>query len=174
MKKLFNVAIVALALSFGLSSCGNEDPASPLTVNTSRTATIEGVVLVNANETATPAKYSAPENAVTVEALIPYSSLIPGGGATGNYRVTGTTNADGTYSLSVPVGANPTTVTVKVLGFKGSVRKTVSGTDKTINVYWKSQTKSAAGLSQGDLSLQNFTLNGSAYYEEVKSDGSEI
>lgn len=146
MKKVFSFfALVAVVLSVGLTSCGKEDVAEPLNVDLNRTATVKGKILVNADETkdAVDQKWSAPSN-VTLTATVPYRSL--NGSATGTYVVASDkiqySSSTGEFSITVPVGINATTVTVKLAQFAGEVKKFVGVTTdtKTYSVIWSSST----------------------------------
>jgi hypothetical protein len=151
MKKVFSFfALAAVALSVGLTSCGKEDVAEPLNVDLNRTATVKGKILVNTDETKAAAdqKWSAP-GGVTLTATVPYSSL-NGSAKTGDYVVAAEkiqySSSTGEYTITVPVGVNATTVTVKLAQFTGEVKRNVPGTTdtKTYSVIWSGSTGSVS------------------------------
>ena len=188
MKKVVNLFVAAaMGLPLVFSSCAKEDPAKPLEVNWNRTAVLKGTLLINADITKDRAdqKLSAPS--ITRDAFfvsIPYSSL--NSEAEGDYilpkdKIEYKTN--GEFTITAPVGVSATKVTVRVSDFSGTLKKTISGTDKTIDVIWKPS--KIVGVDGSSLSLSpggtayfpNWILDAfisEDYYTEVKSDGSPI
>ncbi len=183
MKKVFNFfAMAAVVLSLGLSGCAKEDPAEPLDVDLNRTAVLKGTILINADIAKTRAdqKLSAPS--ITKDAFIvtlSYSDL--NSGATGTYILPKDKieyKSTGEFTITAPVGVGETTITVKVSDFTGTLKKTVSGTDKTIDVIWKGSdyAKGSLKVVPGQTSyfdtwtLDPFMVPDVA--EEVKTDGS--
>ena len=145
MKKYFFsfvscAAIFAAALTVSLSGCSFEDPAEPLEVDMTRTATIEGTLLWNNNtstippnpaqspSTTNPARvptYTAPPAAsINIVATIPYSALNPS--ASGIYTVPQSditySATDGKFTVKVPVGIDQSfnVVTINVSSFIGT------------------------------------------------------
>lgn len=142
MKKVFNfIAVAVVALSFGLSGCSNEDPASPLDVDMNRTATIQGTILINTDEFADADKqtWSSPKE-ISVIATVDYDQLNPLA-ASGSYTVptSAITYSKGNFSFKIPVGVGATDIKVKVQQFTGTVdiKDPADATKrKTVNVIW--------------------------------------
>ena len=139
MKNVSNFMVLAvIMLSLGLVSCVKEDPAKPLDVDWTRTAVVKGTLLYNTdlNKPLSEQKWSAP--AITSDAFVvtvPYSSL--NSGASGTYRVPNkdiSYNSNGEFSVTVPVGVNATTITVKVSDFAGS--RKLAGADRAVDGIW--------------------------------------
>lgn len=171
--------MAAIVLSLGLSGCAKEDPANALDVDMNRTATINGTILVNADITKAPAdqKYSAP--AITNESFIvtvPYSALNSGAAGTYVLPKDKITYSSGKYVITVPVGVSNTQVTIKISDFTGSLKKTVSGADKTVDVIWKASAKQASKtVVAGETAYMSDILldgNSTSDYQDVKTDGS--
>ena len=184
-------AMAAVALSLGLSNCAKEDPAKPLEIDQTRTATIKGVVLINADITKAPAdqKYSAaPIKATDFVVTIPYDAF--NSGASGTYFLPkdkiNYNASTGEFTITVPVGGNGTTdVSIVISDFLGTLKKNVSGTDKTVDVIWlasKNIHKRAPSVSPGqvvyvdDIKLTSIPAGAGATSDarDVAVDGSSI
>ena len=179
MKKLFFAALAAAVMSLGLISCDTDDPAEGLNVNTSRTAEFRGVVLVNANETASynDQKWSAPDEELNISARVSYSQL--GFGNTGGYYTIPSQNITyvrntGEYTIISPVGLQGSSIEISIDNFKGSVKKYVSGEEKNVEVIWNgiSNISTDKGYEGSVIYVANQLLSGS--YNPVVNSGSNI
>src|SRR5690606_38067357 len=126
----------------GFNSCKKEDPAKALEINQEQTATINGKILINTNESDSLPKWSAAQN-VQIIASVPYAEL--NSGATGTYMIKDVNYnaATGEFTIKAPVSANGSSINVKFADFKTQVIipeivDTVV-TEKTINVIWTGQ-----------------------------------
>ncbi|MDR2037197.1 MAG: hypothetical protein LBQ60_04670 [Bacteroidales bacterium] len=181
MKKVFSLlAMAAIVLSVGLSSCAKEDTADSLNVDLNRTATIKGKILINEDETKTEPTWSAPRE-VVISATVPYTSL-NGNAAGGTYVIPSSnisyTASTGEFTITAPVGVSGSVVSVKLSQFTGSVRvadPANAGSSKTINVIWDSQEKDSNSAKPGEtVYLDQWELSTDAYYTEVKNAGDKI
>ena len=132
MKKVFSFfAATAVMLSVGLSSCAEEDPAKPLEVDWDKVATVKGTIFYvpDANDN----KLKASSN-IKIRATIPYNSIFPGMGFSGNYVIPegkiDYSSSTGEYSFPVPVEATGN-VTITVEDFTG-IRKNTSNVDEAV------------------------------------------
>ncbi len=178
MKKASILALVALGgLAASVSSCKKEDPAKALEVNLSQTATVNGKILVNADESDSIPKWSAPTN-LSVIATVPFNQLNPAS-AHGVYNVTNV-NYDATsgeFTVVAPVGANGTDINIAINDFAGQVRipKMVDTvmTSEVINVLWNGTTLHASNVLPGESrTLPTIELNGA--YIRNASVGEEL
>ncbi len=168
MKKhlFFLFAATAVACNVLFTSC-DEDPASELSIENLKTATIEGTYLVVTDFTKDTTTLKTPSN-IVVTAEIPYSELSPEATATGVYSVTGT-YSNGKYSVTVPTSVKGSNVTVKLSQINGSVKKVDS---TTVNVIWADETIDAGKLYPDQkITLDNKIITSG--YTEVKTAGSE-
>jgi hypothetical protein len=171
MKQFFTrslaVAIVALGVTF--SACKKDDPAEPLTYDFSRTATVQGKVLVIADETTDEIVWAA--YPATVVAEVSNSELVDGAQG-GTYRTKATYNAaTGEYSVKVPVGEEGSNVRIIVQDFSGKVRINDVDEDnepieRDIDALWRSRTLSTPTLYHGDV-YTNHNITYSSYSEEL-------
>ena len=117
-KQLFSILAMAV-LALGLTSCSKDDPAQPVTVDETATATIIGYVSYVPDLSTGKTAYPAGSD-VTVTATVPYSSL-NGGIATGNLEIAASYNATtGQYKIDVPATlATTALVTINVSAFTG-------------------------------------------------------
>ena len=180
MKRVCSIFAAAMfCLSFGVNSCTNEDPANPLEINLSRTATISGVLLLNRDLTvdADDRKWSAPD--VTTDIFyvtVPYEELTGNSEAEGDYVVPKSNfklNSSGEFEITVPVGAKATEVTVKINSFEGTVKKKVGADDKTVKVIWESR-EIIKKLTPGESYYKEELWNGAGTplpYTEVTKSG---
>src|SRR5690606_30874217 len=126
-----------------------EDPAEALEVNHEQSATINGKILINKDESDSIPKWSAANN-IQVIASLPYSEL--NNHATGTYLIKDVTynSNTGEFTIKTPVSANGSAVDVKFADFKGQVVIPVMVdtvlTQKTINVIWNGQSASTSTL----------------------------
>lgn len=170
MKKVFSFfALAAIVLSVGLNSCSKDDPADALNVDTERTATLKGKVLINANET--DPRWSAPAT-VTITATVPYNSL--NSKATGNYVVPKEnityTAATGEFTIIAPVGVTGSTISVTLDQFPGTVTQSAG----TINVIWN-KSEGSEKVTPGSVGyLPEWTKSGSGAYKVVSSVNDKI
>jgi hypothetical protein len=175
--------LLILAAAFGcvaLTACNNDDPAEALTYDAYQTATIQGKVLVNSDETLTDPKWSAPTN-LTVVAEVSNASITGQYQATGDYRVEAVCNTStGEYSVEIPVSNTGSQVRITVKDFPGTVKvRTYDSVQDayinvTRNVVWRSRQINAS-VKPGDVSINNNLLfNGSSNYTVVPDAGSEI
>jgi hypothetical protein len=175
--------LLILAAAFGCvawTACSNEDPAEPLTHNAYQTATIQGKVLLNSDETLTDPKWSAPAN-LTVVAEVSNASITGQYAAQGDYRVEAVCNpSSGEYSVEVPVSNTGSQVRIIVNNFPGSVKVRTydpvqaAYVNVTREVVWGSR-QLTVSVKPGDVSINNNLLfNGSYYYTVVPNAGSEI
>lgn len=169
------LSILAVVMVLGLTSCGKEDTATDLNVDLNRVATVQGKILINTDETISPARWSAPTS-VKLIATVPYSSL--NSGASGTYVIPQENinyGSDGTFTITAPVGVEGTAVTVKFEDFKGEVRVADGTGSKSIKVIWKSQTTVSSRLFPDETgNLSNWELNGAGYYQKDVNSGDDI
>lgn len=170
-KQLFSILAVTTALVLGLTSCAKEDTASNLEVDLSRTATIQGKILVNTDETAVNPRWSAPST-VSLIATVPYSSL--NAQASGTYVIPKENisyeSSTGIFTIKAPVSVQGTVVTVKFEDFKGEVRQPDGTGTKTVKVIWKSQTRASVTVYPGETyNLTYWQLNGFGYIKDTNS-----
>ena len=148
MKKRFLhiVAFFALAAGLSLTSCSKEDPAEaipnePASVDTGRTATITGYVVMQDDISVAQPVFSAPAAAnFKMTVSIPYTDLMGANyrGVVANWT---TTNVDynasnGKFTATVPVGLNKSTVTLTLASFVGTQKQDVAGNTVTKNGIW--------------------------------------
>ena len=140
MKRVYSFFVTAaICLSLGVNGCTDEDPAKPLDIDMQRTATIQGVLLHNADEEQSPQKWSVLPRSFTVDnffVTVDYEDL------TDDFR-TGTyilpksmisyNNSNGTYHITVPVGKNSTYVEINITSFEGEL---IQSDGKKIAVRW--------------------------------------
>ena len=174
-KQLFSILAMAV-LALGLTSCAKDDPATVVEIDHTRTATVQGKILVNTDETITPARWSAPSS-VNFIATLPYSSLHSG--ASGTYVIPqeniSYNSSTGEFTITAPVGYNGSAVTVKFEDFKGEVRKNVGGNQTNVKVIWKTKTASAVTVHPGETNnLTYWKLNGSTDYTVDTNAGDDI
>ncbi len=129
MKKLFSVfAMAALALSFGLTSCSDEDPAEAWNVDMTANSKITGYVTYQPDlSAATPTAY--PKSAdVKFVATAKYSDI--NGRLTTTDAFDLTTSYDestGMYTINVPASAAGLNVAITFSGFSGSQKPAGGG-----------------------------------------------
>ncbi|MDR0713569.1 MAG: hypothetical protein LBF89_04830 [Bacteroidales bacterium] len=172
MKRLSFLAVTAIVVTIGFSSCSNDDPAQPLNVDWNQTATVYGKVLIVDDFTNTPRKWTTADK-VNIVATVAYSSLNPQ--ASGTYQIPSDkityTPSTGEVQVVAPVGRNGTQVNLKLLNFKGSVK--LSG--GTIDVIWQGSTRTVYDLYPGDVAYlsDNWELKSSYDYTPVANKGDE-
>jgi len=169
-------AIVLSSLVIGVTSCKKEDPAKALKVNLEQTATVNGKILINANESDSLPKWSAPQN-VQILASVPYNQL--NSNAYGNYTINSVNYnpATGEFTVVAPVGVNGSSIDIKIVDFKGTVITPVwvdtAYVNKTINVLWNGTSGNTPYLVPGEVyTLPTFELDGD--YSVLPSVGDEI
>jgi len=125
MKKfLYFFCATAMVLSLGLSSCVKEDPARPLEVDLSKTATVQGRILFNTDLTLTEPVLTAPSAAnVTITARINYSSIVNGGSGVHIIQNITYNASTGDFTIQVPVSEWGGTVTISINDFTGTQRQ---------------------------------------------------
>jgi len=181
MKRVFSFfAATVIILSTGMNSC-TKDTAKPLEVDWNRTATVKGAVLVNSDVTKITSEQVYAAADITVDnfiVTIDYGELTTG--ASGTYTLPKDkilyNESDGTYTIVAPVGANGTTINVKVADFPGSLRKMAELVATPYDVVWKSSSfpKSIVNVMPGEIRYNNNILldgNTSSHYSIVVSDG---
>lgn len=119
-KKLFGLlSVCCMALVLGFTSCKQEDPAEPLNVNMDKYATIQGTVLINKNTSldADAQRYSSirPDDFILTTVIRNAELNALAGASSGNWTriFTGKeyyNDTDGTFTIKVPVGEEPTSV----------------------------------------------------------------
>jgi hypothetical protein len=154
MKKVSFLGIAAMALAGVFSGCSTEDTATPLNVDWSQTATINGTLLIITDQSSanpyTDAKWKVIDSDVNIKqyfvAEVPYSALNPG--ANGTYVVKATAenftyDEKGQFSFKVPAGKTAASIKVKMLPWQGQVKylKFASiGEEKIYPVIWDEKT----------------------------------
>ena len=147
-KQLFSILAMAI-LALGLTSCSKDDPAQPVTVDETATATIIGYVsfVPDLTGAAKPA-YPAGSN-VTITATVPYSSLNGEITTTGNLEIAASYDATtGRYKIDVPATLAATaSVTINVSAFTGD---RINAADvREIGVWTPNPTTTTVSVSKG-------------------------
>jgi hypothetical protein len=170
MKKVSFLAVTAIAVMMGFSSCSNDDPAQPLNVDWNQTATVHGKLLIQNDFFDASPKWATASD-VKFVATVAYDELASG--ATGTYTVPSDKitydGRTGEVTVVFPVSRLGTQLSLKLLDFTGSV-KIADG--KTIDVIWQGTTKYSAKLYPGDVDyLEDWQLR---YYTQVVKEGDAI
>ncbi len=110
---------------------------------------VEDAMLVGVNMT--------PAKDVTVSVKVPYSEYKST--SEGNAIYTTKTDAEGNYSISIPVGSEAVTATVSVLPFYADYGQYQDGTISTIEgALFTASTSAQVSLDQGDIQIQDVEL----------------
>ena len=113
MKKSLSLIASFFLVAVLLVSCDKDVDTSPVTVDKSKTAIVKGYLYADLNLT-TAGLEPAPAN-IKVLVTVSNNDLISG--ATGNWIDTVKTDANGTFSISVPVVSQGVTVSIKAADF---------------------------------------------------------
>lgn len=179
MKKVSILASIALGgLLIGFTSCKKEDPAVALEINEEQSATINGKILINTNESDTLPKWSAAPN-VQIIATVPFYQLNSNASGTYNINNIAYNPLTGEFAIKAPVGANGTQVNVKFADFKTTVIVPewvdTANVDKTIKVIWQGQSTNTPELAPGEVyTLPTWQLSGAGDYIKDPSVGDGI
>lgn len=166
MKKNFTLfAAAAVALSLGLSSC-DKDTAEALNVDTSRTATVRGTIMVKSDiSVAEHLQVFAPAQIEAKDIIATLDNSKFASGATGKYTVSEENitydAATGAYTIVTPTNvAGDAELTVDV-SFVGSLKSKENGVEKDTEVIWKKTTADkTAGLRENSINALLITFDG--------------
>jgi len=181
MKRVFSFfTVTALVLLVSLNGCVQEDPAKPMEIDWSRTATLKGVVMVNSDVTKVSSDQVWRAADITSDnfiVTINYPDLA--NGATGVYTVPKEnivyTKSDG-YTIVAPVGLYGTTIRIKVTDFNGTLLRMVDFESTNLDVVWRSsdQEKAVSNVMGGETRyVQDIMLDGNefSHYSQILKDG---
>ncbi|MDR1865125.1 MAG: hypothetical protein LBR08_06075 [Bacteroidales bacterium] len=162
-------------LSMLLSGCAKEDPATPLSVDWNRTATVKGRILIKKDFKEAKPTWAAPEN-VKFSASIPYSGL--NSNASGKYiipqdRIT-YDSSTGDVTVVFPVGITGAALTLKFSDFEGKITEATKGDSK--DVIWKSKEETSSTVLPGEVAYLDTWMLQTEYvdFEVVTKKGDEI
>ena len=190
MKSVCNLFMMAVfALSLGLSGCVKEDPAKPLEVDWSRTATIKGTLLVEGDIFSAVPKWSAP---VPYRGLtdfrevfivsIDYNYLVSR--SEGRYYLPkekiSYSLITGEFTIEVPVGVAPTQVLIRLSDFYGIQKKLIPGStpakDVDVDVIWRASSRgwSSKWVVAGQTSYFETWKLDAGLAEEFTQEGDDV
>ncbi len=145
MKKLF-VPLAIVAMIF--TSCKKYDASEPLDLESLPKVTLTGTVYAQLDETV-PTMQFAPEGTV-VRVSIPYANYDLNNASNGRYVKTTTINAQGGYSIEVPVVSTGVNATVSFKDFTYSVKQqNAVGQSETILKHFACADQVVANLGKG-------------------------
>jgi hypothetical protein len=177
MKSVSKVILTSMMLlATMLYSCDKEIETSPVTVDLTRTATLEMYVYADLDQT----NYGKEPVAAGVKVIltIPYSKLVAAGSK--NWIDTVETDANGKIIASVPATSEPVTVTISPVDFVANQTQSLTASFTTIQKVFKKSTSQTVDLKAADHKIElveydtdktfsdfdNFvTISGKAYAE---------
>lgn len=168
MKKIvFYAAAAVVALAFTLTSCEKYDVSEPLNLSSLRTVTIKGDLYAQLDKTNSTLE-SAPEGLI-VTFSIPLSDYNPESDSDGNHIMTTKTDANGKFSINVPVVSSGVDVTVSFESFISSVLEDIGLTENFEKTWlFERIDLSISGLGAGN--SQELIDLGSLVYQPTSSD----
>ena len=174
MKKIsLFFAIFLTALSLGLTSCSTEDPAIPLSVNTSadKMATISGTLLINSDLTKElqSQKYEGMRS-VNIIVTVSYKDIFQNAQAKGSWSTTVTTDTKGVFSVSVPSNETGVDVEFNASDVRGERKRKVGVDSKTFSGVWKFSIPSVNVKAKQTVIIPY--VEGS--FNDLKEDGSNV
>jgi hypothetical protein len=157
MKKVFSFLAMAVVLSLGLNSCGKEDTAEALNVDTSKVAKVTGFATAELDNTNSSEEYVPSGTKVFLK--VSYSALSSTAGG-GTYLMETTIGANGAFTFeNVPVSNDGTTATVTGDQFTYSVKTETAGSETK-----KFEAKDApASLNVGSTGYVQLSYTGSTF-----------
>ncbi len=127
MKKLVFYSVATVMLAFAFTSCKKYEVSAPLDLSSLPTATIKGDMYAQLDKTNSSLE-KAPSG-LTVTISIPLSDYNPNNTSGGNHIVTTTTDANGKFSIEVPVVSSGVNATISFESFTSSVLEAIGQTD---------------------------------------------
>lgn len=150
MKKTFFYATAAaVTLAFAFTSCEKYEVSEPLQLSSLPTVTIEGDMYAQLDKTNSNLE-NAPAG-LTVTVSIPLSDFNPNSDSDGNHIIKTKTDANGKFSIAIPVVSSGVDATISFESFTASVLEELGQT----GVYEKTTlfelgNKSVSGLGAGN------------------------
>ena len=165
MRKLLLYLAAIPVLTF--TSCEEYDVTEPLSISSLRTVTVTGDVYAELDKTNSTLEKAPQGLRVTVS--VPVSSYSTNNNSGEKYLTTATVDADGKFSINVPVVTNGVSATFSFESFTSSVIEEIGVTDTSrVTSLFELSNRTISGLGSGN--SNEIVDLGSLEYQESSTD----